>query len=149
MGLMMGRLKDAMGPEARPVPFPAPKQCPALSPARSPKRRPKPVRLALLYPEHSVDPQAQAQALLYEIQAHAEDCVGAYVPQSHLKRFYEELAEHKGWEVQHWSVLGAELRRLTDKKLIKRRGKRFVTYKIPHCMIDVQELRRQRTHADR
>lgn len=109
----------------------APVSAPNPSPGRSPKRRPRPVPIALLYPESEADSQVQAETLLHEIQSHAEDTIGKYVPQPHLKRFYEELCKERGWQVRHWSVIGAQLGRLTDNVIVKRGSKRFITYKIP------------------
>jgi len=106
---------------------------PNRSPRASPKRRAKSIPVALLYPEPEPEPQSQAEALLHEIQTHAEDAVGKYVPQSHLQRFYSELCEHKGWEPKHWCVIGSELSKLTDRALKKRGTKRFIVYKIPRA----------------
>jgi len=96
-----------------------------------PARRPKPIPIALLYPESHPESQVQAEALLHEIQTHAQDTIGKYVRVSHLQRFYEELCGRKKWDARHWSVIGAELGKLTDKAIVKRRGKRFMAYKIP------------------
>lgn len=128
--------------EVEPLPEPAARSiCPTItpvvspnrSPARSPKRRAKSLPIALLYPESDPEPRSQAVALLREIQTHAEDAVGKYVPQSHLQRFYGELCLHKGWEPKHWCVIGSELGKLTDKVLKKRGTKRFIVYKIPRA----------------
>ena len=99
----------------------------------SPKRCPKPVQLALLYPESQVESQVQAKTLLQHIQAYAEDAIGKYVPQHHLQRFYGELCEREGWEPRHWSVIGEQLGRITDKKIVKRNNKRFRAYRIPRA----------------
>ena len=117
-------------PNLAPISTPqgSPNRSPNLSPGRSPKRRVKSIPIALLYPEP--EPQSQAEALLREIQTHAEDAIGKYVPQSHLERFYGELCERRGWEPKHWCVIGSELGKLTDRVLKKRGTKRFMACKI-------------------
>ncbi len=129
--MLRGLLKREIEIEPLDEPAARPRLVATLSPKRSPKRRPRPVPIALLYPESQAESDVQAEALLHEIQTYAEDCVGKYVPMRHLERFYGELAERKGWEVRHWSVIGAQLGRLTDKALVKRGGRRFMAYKIP------------------
>jgi len=111
-------------------------QSPNPSPKPSPKRKPRPVRIAFLYPEdRRVQADAQAAAILHEIQTYAEDCIGAYVPMRHIERFYKELATRRGWQVHDWSVIGCEFGRLTGKKLVKRAGRRYMCYRIPRPKI--------------
>ena len=105
-------------------------QSPNPSPKPSPKPRAKSFPLAHIY-RAEPEPQAQAAALLSEIQLYAEDAVGKYVPQTELQRFYGELCAREGWQPKHWCVIGRELGGLTHKVLKKRGGKRFMAYKIP------------------
>jgi hypothetical protein len=72
-----------------------------------------------------------AKALLRQIQLHAEDVIGTYIPQSHLQRFYHELCEREGWEPRSWTAIGRRLNSLTDRRRLKRNGKQFRAYKIP------------------
>jgi hypothetical protein len=119
--------------KAQASPNPSPSRSPKGSIKASPKRRAKSIPIALLYPETEPEPQRQAETLLHEIQTHAEDAVGKYVPQSHLERFYGELCTRKGWEPKHWCVIGSELGKITDRVLKKRGTKRFMVYKIPRA----------------
>ncbi len=109
---------------------------PNLSPKASPKPRARSFPLAHIY-RAEPEPQAQAAALLSEIQLYAEDAVGKYVPQTELQRFYGELCAREGWQPKHWCVIGRELGGLTHKVLKKRGTKRFMAYKIPRPKIQL------------
>jgi len=91
------------------------------------------VRIARLYPEHRIESDQQAEVLLHEIATYADDCIGAYVPQKDIERFYTYLCKERGWEQRHWSVFGAALGQRTHRRLVKRRGKRFMAYLIPRA----------------
>jgi hypothetical protein len=95
------------------------------------KRGYKPVTVASLYQEPEDEALAQASILLRLVQQHADDVVGKYVPQSHLERFYGEVCEREGWTVLHWTAIARKLGKLTEKRKLKRRGRRFVGYHIP------------------
>ncbi|MCP4780927.1 MAG: hypothetical protein GY877_09340 [Hyphomicrobium sp.] len=94
---------------------------PTLKAVVSPKRRAKSFPVVLLYPESEPEPQSQAEAVLSEIQKHAEHAIGNYVPSTHLQRFYGELCEREGWKRKHWCVMGHELGKLTNR-VCKKRG---------------------------
>ena len=104
------------------------------SPTPRPKRRTKSFPIALLYPEAEPEPQSQAEALLDEIQKYAEHTIGKYVPSTHLQRFYDELCGRKGWEPEHWCVMGYELGKLTERVCKKRGTKRYMAYRIPRAV---------------
>ncbi len=53
----------------------------------TPKRRRRPAPVGSLYPQPELEPLVHAKTLLRQIQLHAEDVVGTYIPQSHLQRF--------------------------------------------------------------
>ena len=98
---------------------------------RNLKRRRKPALVGSLYPQPEPEPLTHARVLLEQIQVHAEDVVGTYIPQSQLQRFYKELCERAGWTPRSWSAIGRRLNSLTDRRRLKRNGKQFRAYKIP------------------
>ncbi len=98
---------------------------------RNLKRRRKPALVGSLYPQPEPEPLTHARVLLEQIQVHAEDVVGTYIPQSQLQRFYRELCEREGWTPRSWSAIGRRLNSLTDRRRLKRNGKQFRAYKIP------------------
>ena len=98
---------------------------------RTLKRRRKPAPVGSLYPQPEPEPLVHAKALLRQIQLHAEDVVGTYIPQSQLQRFYRELCEREGWTPRSWTAIGRRLNSLTDRRRLKRNGKQFRAYKIP------------------
>jgi uncharacterized protein with PIN domain len=61
------------------------------------------------------------------------EAVGKFVPMRQLERFYGELCEREGWQPKHWHVIGREMTQLTKKVLKKRKGRRFMAYKIPRA----------------
>jgi len=122
---MLTALKRHIEPDSQPV------LSAVTSPTPRPKRRTKSFPIALLYPEDEPEPQSQAEALLDEIQKYAEHTIGRYVPSAHLQRFYAELCGHKGWEPEHWCVMGYELGKLTERVCKKRGTKRYMAYLIP------------------
>ena len=97
------------------------------------KRRRKPAPLGSLYPQPEPEPLVHAKALLRQIQLHAEDVVGTYIPQSHLQRFYHELCEREGWTPRSWTAVGRRLNGLTDRRRLKRNGRQFRAYRIPRA----------------
>lgn len=109
---------------------PVPARSPALGAGLRAKQRAKPFPIAHIY---RAEPEANAQAemLLSEIQTYMPEATGRFVPMRQLERFYGELCEREGWQPKHWSVIGRELGGLTKKVLKKRKGRRFMAYKIP------------------
>ena len=98
---------------------------------RNPKRRCKPAPVGSLYPQP--EPLTHARVLLEQIQVHAEDVVGTYIPQSQLQRFYRELCEREGWTPRSWTAIGRRLKGLTDRRRLKRNGRQFRAYRIPRA----------------
>jgi hypothetical protein len=54
-----------------------------------------------------------------------------YIPHAHLERTYVELCRLEGWAQIHWTALGREMGKLTDRKKVKRNGKALRVYRIP------------------
>ena len=123
------------GPHRRPEPLSL-TLVPDLGPRPStqtdvPKRRPRPVRVGRLYPEKLSEPQLHAKALVAFIQEECPQLTGTYVPCSDLARSYEELAAAEGWRALGWTAIARQLGSMTNKKSVKRGGKRFTAYRIP------------------
>jgi hypothetical protein len=119
--------------EIEPLAEPAPRR-PTLkavaSPKPSPKRRAKSFPVYRLYPAAEPEPYRQAETMLREIQRYAEDAIGKYIPAGDLERLYGELCERENWEAHHWTVMGHELAKLTERVCKKSGTKRFMAYKI-------------------
>ena len=99
----------------------------------SPKQRRKRVQVEGLFLEAQPEPLVHAKALLELIQTYAEEKMGKYVPQSHLERTYLQMCAQNDWEPRHWTAIGRRLGRLTDRRTVKRDGKRFRAYRIPRA----------------
>ena len=137
--------------ETQPRPYPAPKPVPCtVGPTSSPelviptsapgqgdssapKARAKRRRICVegLYPDPPRKAHAHAAALLQLICDECPEKIGKYIPHAHLERTYDELCRMEGWARLHWTALGRELGKLTDRKKVKRNGKALRVYRIP------------------
>ena len=137
--------------ETQPRPYPAPEPVPSTAGRTSspelviptgtlrrgdslaPKARAKRRRICVegLYPDPPRKSQEHAAALLQLICEECPEKIGKYIPHSHLERTYDELCRMEGWARLHWTVLGRELAKLTDRKKVKRNGKALRVYRIP------------------
>lgn len=97
----------------------------------SPKRRRKRVQVEGLFLEAEPEPLIHARALLQLVQTECPDKMGKYVPQSHLERTYRQMCMQNDWKRRHWTAIGRQLIGLTDRRIVKRSGKRFRAYRIP------------------
>ena len=138
-------------PETQPRPYPAPEPVPSTAGRNSfpelvtrtgalgrgeslaPKSRAKRRRICVegLYPDPPRKAQAHAAALLQLICDECPEKVGKYIPHVHLERTYVELCRMEGWGRLHWTAMGRELAKLTDRKKVKRHGKALRVYRIP------------------
>jgi hypothetical protein len=96
-----------------------------------PKRRRKRVQVEGLFLEPEPEPLMHARAILRLVQTECPDKNGKYVPHSHLERTYRQMCAQNDWKPMHWTAIGRQLAGLTDRKIVKRGGKRFRAYKIP------------------
>ena len=110
------------------IPTGAPGRGDSLAPKARAKRR----RICVegLYPDPPRKPQAHAAALLQLIRDECPEKIGKYIPHAHLERTYDELCRMEGWAPLHWTTLGRELAKLTDRKKVKRNGKALRVYRI-------------------
>jgi len=110
-----------------PAPIPTSKPCP------KPRAKPRAKSLPIfrLYPQPEPESQRQAEILLREIQEHAADAIGQYVPWQDLERLYRDLCQRKSWTPKHWCVIGRELGKLVGKRTKKHGTTRFTAYLIP------------------
>ena len=99
----------------------------------APKARAKRRRICVegLYPDPPRKAQAHAAALLQLICDECPEKVEKYIPHAHLERTYDELCRIEGWARLHWTALGRELAKLTDRKKVKRNGRALRVYRIP------------------
>ena len=122
-------------PDQRPKPLSltaVPNPCPIPSTQTDvPKRRPRLVRVGRLYPEKLSEPQMHAKALLAFIQEECPQLIGTYVPCSDLTKSYEEFAATEGWTTRGWTSVARQMGSMTNKKSVKRSGRRFTAYRIP------------------
>ncbi len=73
-----------------------------------------------------------AKALLDHVVAGSPDLIGSYIPHIQLDTVYRrDLCTKRRWSPHKWDAIGRELGKLTDKRIIKRGGKRFACYLIP------------------
>ena len=95
-------------------------------PAPRPTRTPAPV--FRLYPEPERPAVAHARALMELLREQCPEAVGSWLLASDLARTYSELTKREGWAELSWCVIGRELGRLTQRRTVKRHGKRHVAY---------------------
>jgi hypothetical protein len=76
-------------------------------------------------------PQLHAAALFDLMRDLSDDHAGQYVPKSQLQRMYVEECRRREWAALHWTAIGRELSKLTDKRKVRRHGERIVVYRIP------------------
>jgi uncharacterized protein with PIN domain len=96
-----------------------------------PKRRRKRIEIEHIYPTKAprCEPREHATAVLNLIKA--ECTPGRHIPQKELERMYWELCGREGWESRHWTAIARQLGKMTDKKIKKEVGKKFVAYRVP------------------
>ena len=142
---MLARLwKQAEEPRAAPQPSPAtdvvdthwqpePEPLPPTDVAnRGRKRCQKRGRIYHIYPKLPAEAELHARELLASIQQHAPEGRGDYVPQAELERYYErEFCSLRGWKPLSWVAVARRLRTITDKKVLRENGERFVGYRVP------------------
>ena len=99
----------------------------------APKARAKRRRICVegLYPDPPRPARVHAAALLQLICDECPEKIGKYIPHAHIERTYDELCRKEGWDRLHWTALGRELAKLTDRKKVKRNGKALRVYRIP------------------
>lgn len=90
----------------------------------------RPVRVYRLVAEPPRPALVHAKALLALIAEETPDAVGQWVLKSDLEIVYHQLAAREGWSRLHWNRIGKELGKLTRKRTVKQRGKRYVAYLI-------------------
>ena len=118
------------------APLDVPKNAPKEKPAYrtligvSPGAR-QAIQITGLYMEPEPEALRHAKALLEFIRGECPEMVGKYVPQPHLMRTYFEFCELEGWSARHWTAIGRQLATMTERKCVKRHGKRFRVYRIP------------------
>jgi hypothetical protein len=101
------------------------------TPIANPKRRRKRVQVEGLFLEAEPEPLMHARVLLQLVQTECPEKMGKYVPQSHLERTYRQMCMQNDWKRRHWTAIGRQLIGLTDRRIVKRSGKRFRAYRIP------------------
>jgi hypothetical protein len=116
-------------------------------PVSSPKRRRKRVQVEGLFLEAEPEPLMHARALLQLVQTECPEKMGKYVPQSNLERTYRQMCTQNEWSPKHWTAIGRRLGRLTDRRTVKRDGKRFRAYRIPSPKDRSHRKQRTRIHA--
>ena len=71
-------------------------------------------------------------AVLFDLMKDlSDDHGGQYVPKSQLQRMYVEECRRREWATLHWTAIGRELSKLTDKRKVRRHGQRIIVYRIP------------------
>ena len=139
------------GPTTRPIPSPiSDVSNPGPQPSASisnPKRHRKRVQVEGLFLEAEPEPLMHARALLQLVQTECPETMGKYVPQSHLERTYRQMCTQNEWKPKHWTAIGRRLGRLTDRRTVKRDGKRFRAYRIPSPKDRSHRKQRTRIHA--
>lgn len=101
------------------------------APIPSSKRRRTRVQVEGLFLEAEPEPLIHTKALLRLVQTECPEKMGKYVPQSHLERTYRQMCTQNDWRPKHWTAIGRQLAGLTDRRIVKRSGKRFRVYRIP------------------
>ena len=92
------------------------------------------VRVYHIYPTRASDAETHARELIASLKVHAPEGRGDYVPQAELERYYKrELCNLRGWQPLNWVAIARRLRAITDKKIVRENGERFVGYRIPEC----------------
>jgi hypothetical protein len=76
-------------------------------------------------------PRLHAAALFDLMKELSDDHGGQYVPKLQLQRMYAEECRRKGWSACHWTAVGRELGNLTDKRKVRRHGRRIIVYQVP------------------
>ena len=117
-------------PWARPIPGPLSDVLNAVPQPAPQIRRRNRIQIGALYPVPPTELERHARALLEHIQTWSPDLIGKYVPQPDLEKCYREFCAKEGWSPRHWTGIGRELGKLTDRKIRKPRGKRTRFYKI-------------------
>jgi hypothetical protein len=111
-------------------------QAPNPVPASRPNnRRRKPIRILDIYREPSgTVPAARlhAAALFDLMKELSDDHSGQYVPKLQLQRMYADECRRRNWLACHWTAIGRELGRLTDKRKVRRHGRRIMVYRVPN-----------------
>lgn len=97
----------------------------------APRRRRNRVIIENLYPVSKPEAEVHARALLDLVATECPQFAGRYVPQKDLARTYEELCQRERWTPRHWTSIGRELAKITDRRKAKRQGVRFPAYRIP------------------
>jgi hypothetical protein len=98
---------------------------------RAPTRARSAIQITALYREPEPEALRHARALLEFIRGECPEMAGKYVPQPHLMRTYREYCDLEGWPPRHWTAIGRQLATMTERKCVKRHGKRFRVYRIP------------------
>jgi hypothetical protein len=136
------RWRQADEPTAKPLPDTAvvdphcqhePEPLPQTDVANSgPDRGRDRARVYHIYPTRPSNAELHARELLASIQQHAPEGRGDYVPQAELERYYNrDLCRERGWEPLHWVAIARRLRSITDKRVLRENGERFVGYRVP------------------
>ena len=126
-------------PDCGPITGPVPRSISSIlnsgpqpsAPISSSKRLRKRVQVEGLFLEAEPVPLMHAKVLLQLVQIECPEKMGKYVPQSHLERTYRQMCTQNEWKPRHWAAVGRRLGRLTERRIVKRDGKRFRAYRIP------------------
>lgn len=113
------------------LPTGAPNWGPGEEPSVPARRKRKHIVIERLYPVAKPVAEVHARALLDLVSTECPHLVGRYVPQGDLARTYIELCQSENWEARHWTSVGRELAKITNRRKAKRNGKRFPAYRIP------------------
>ena len=101
---------------------------------RTPNRRRKLIRILDIYreaPSTMSVPALHAAALFDLMKDLSYDHGGQYVPKSQMQRMYVEECRRREWSSLHWTAIGRELGKLTDKRKVRRHGHRIMVYRVP------------------
>ena len=111
-----------------------------VAPARAQSRRRKPIRILDIYrdPVSKMSVPARHAAALFDLMKDlGDDHGGHYVPKSQLQRMYADECRRREWSTLHWTAIGRELSKLTDKRKVRRHGRRITVYRVPQRMRSV------------
>lgn len=94
-------------------------------------RRRKAIEIEHIYPTTRpvCEPMGHAAAVLELIKG--ECTPGRYIPQKQIERMYRELCANEGWQPRHWTAIARHLGGMTEKKIKKENGKKYVVYRVP------------------
>lgn len=93
-------------------------------------------RVHLIYADREPEAARQARELVNLVVTSEPNARGAWIPASHLWRFYLEHRKAHGLPRLPWVAIARHLKSLAPKRNIKRNGRRRVCYQMPRRQLE-------------